>query len=175
MPVLQTNGPANIYCDGVLADRIVDNVVVKRGHSCTLVDSYVNGNVVTWGARNVTLADTPVRGDVSLFGVTGDVVLGPKGSNCTIDPQFGGNVSLYGDHNVLVCGAHVCKTLTVAHSDGRLTVRASVARRIKVVHNNRFVADGNVGHAQASAIRLYHDTTTTWVVKHNAPRNVLRK
>lgn len=173
MPIKKTDAPEVTKCVGVLADEVLNNVVVPAGFSCTLVDSWVNGNVVADGVRNVTLADTPVVGDVIVKNATGDFNFGPKGGDCRYDPMVGGSIIVKDSHNVLICQAQVCEDIIVKRNDGKITVRDTLkAKRLVVVGNKKFVSDGNDTHNAEHVIRLINNTVDELVVKKNDPRRV---
>jgi len=171
IPFVATKAKRVTKCVGVLSGRVLNNVRVPRGESCTLVDSHVNGSVVSTGARSVTLADTTVRKNINVRGVTGDVTFGSKGHACRFDPYVGGSIFVKNSHNVLICEASVCKDIVVSGNDGRITVRDSSARRVVVRNNKRFDSDGNVNHFAASVIRVI-DVKGKKVIKNNHPRRV---
>jgi hypothetical protein len=160
---------------GVRVGQVLNSVVVPRGESCTLVDSWVNGNVTSKGGRNVTLADVTVRGDIRLQGITGDVTVGPKGGDCRFDPLVGGSVIVTDSHNVKVCHVTACKDIVIRRNDGRITLRDNVVRRIVVVGNREFVSDGRADHPRQSVIRLIDNTADSYVIRKNAPRKVQKR
>ena len=173
MPIKDTDAPEVTKCVGVLSGKVLNDVVVPAGFSCTLVDSWVNGDVVADGVRNVTLADTPVVGDVIVKNASGDFTFGPKGGDCRYDPMVGGSIIVKSSHNVLVCQAQVCEDIIIKRNDGKITVRDTLdARRLVVVGNKRFKADDSETHNAAHVIRLINNTVDELVVKKNAPRRV---
>lgn len=173
MPEKKTDAPEVTMCTGVLAGQVFNDVLVPPGFSCTLVDSWVNGDVVADNVRNVTLADTPVVGDVVVTRATGDVTFGPKGGDCRYDPMVGGSIIVKSSHNVLICQAQVCEDIIVKRNDGKVTVRDTLkAERLVVVGNKRFVSDGNDTHNAEHVIRLINNTVDELVVKKNDPRRV---
>lgn len=173
IPAFPTDAPKTTVCTGVIDDAVLNNVVIPKGKSCTLVDTYINGSVNTFKGRNLTMADVTVRGNVNVKHLTGDFVFGAKGSACRYDPMVGGSIVVNNSHNVLICEASVCKDVVLSGNDGRITVRESTARRFVVTDNNKFVKDGKAGHVRASVIRLI-DVHGKVIAKGNAPRKVSR-
>ncbi len=174
IPYVETNAPDVFKCYGVVSGEVLNKVVVPKGESCVLVDTHVNGSVVSWGGRNVTLADTTVRKNINLNGVTGDVTFGSKGHACRFDPYVGGSLTVKNSHNVLICQASVCDEIVVDNNDGKITVRDSSARKVTITNNNKYDADGKYVYRD-KVIRVLNVDADEFVIKGNAPRKVVRR
>lgn len=162
----------NVSCDGALNGGVYNNIRVRRGDNCLLVDVHVNGSVRAIGARSLRIHDSVIVGNVIAKRVSGDVYLGSK-QTCRYDPKVGGSVIVKNSHNVLICQMEVCKKIVVKNNDGKITVRDSKTRTLRVQGNKRFVRDnGDRNHPRLSVIRLIDNKAKRLIVKNNKPRKV---
>lgn len=164
------------HCDGVM-HGVYKNVTVQAGDSCTLAaDATVLGNVhAKKGAKNL-IVHTEVAHNIQAMGVTGLVMVGPKG--CGYDPRVGNNVHVSKSHNVLICQVSADNNIMVSTSDGRITVRdSSAVHNVKVNRNLAYVSDGHdTDHANPGTIRLINVTGHHVTTKHNDPsRKIIRR
>lgn len=164
-------------CDGVFdaSAGVQKKVTVKRGQSCTLEEGLVvrGGVHAKKGAKNLYVHTTVGR-NIQANGVTGTVHIGPK--SCKYDPPVGNNVKVRKSHNVLICWVTAKNNIEVTDSDGRITVRDSVAgNSIKVNRNRAYSADGPVRHNRAGAIRILRNEYGNHLqTKHNNRQVIAR-
>jgi hypothetical protein len=160
-------------CDGTYSGTF-RNVTVQEGGTCILTSGaeVVGGVHAKPGAANL-IVHTDVSRNIQAHGVTGTVLIGPKG--CRFDPTVGNNVHVTASHNVLICAVTSRNNILVTDNDGRISVRDSVAgNNIHVDRNLAWVKDGAVGHNRPGAIRLLRDKAGNHIhVFHNDDSRVL--
>lgn len=161
--VIATASPAmadsvrNLKCDGEYSSGTYRNVTVNPGASCVLDEgvTVVGGVHAKKGAENLYV-HVPVGRNIQAQGVTGTVMVGPKG--CKYDPPVGNNVMVKDSHNVLLCFVSAKNNIAVTHSDGRISVRDSVAgNNIMVTGNRAYVSDGAEDHGRPDVIRIFRN------------------
>jgi hypothetical protein len=160
-------------CDGTYSGTF-RNVTVQAGGSCILSPGaeVIGGVHAMPGAANL-IVHTDVGRNIQAQGVTGTVLIGPRG--CKFDPIVGNNVHVNASHNVLICSVTTKNNILVTDNDGRISVRDSVAgNNIHVDRNRAWVKDGSVGHNRPGAIRLLRDTAGNHIhVFHNDDSRIL--
>lgn len=141
-------------CDGVYTNQVFKNVTVKKGSSCTIVDSTIHNVHGKKGAADIILLDSPVSHNIQVQGATGTVKVGPK-KGCSYDPPVGNNVMIKNSHNVLLCYLTVDNNIRVTGNDGCITLRNNIAyRNITVARNKKFTGGCNTNHRNPEAIRV---------------------
>ncbi len=165
---------ADLDCRGVQRGGTFQTVRVTRGHSCVLVDAYVNGSIHAHGAHDVKVLDTTVVGGVYVSGATGTVKVGPA-RGCRYDPVVGTSIRVRNSHHVLICRVTVCKNISVIGNDGRITVQSSTAGIIRVNRNPKY-RGGHTAHHNPGAIRLLRNRADRIITRHNDPsRRIIRR
>jgi hypothetical protein len=161
-------------CDGVYSSGTYRNVTVQAGSSCTLNPgvTVIGGVRAAKGASDLYV-HTSVGRNIQAKGVTGTVMVGPRG--CKYDPPVGNNVHVSDSHNVLICFVDAGNNIMVTGNDGQITVRDSSAdNNVMVNRNLKYVADGPVKHKHAGAIRLLRVTAGGHVTtKGNDPSRLI--
>lgn len=155
-----------IRCDGVLklGDAPKAKLVVRKGDSCTVVDSTIKSLRARPGSVDVRVYGTEVTRNLMVRGATGTVHIGPKG--CRYDPVVGNNLVVRNSHNVLICFTSVDNNITVRNNDGRVTIRDSVAGNNLRANRNLAYAPkaGDPKTRKAAAIRLLRNQADNHIV-----------